>query len=135
MKSEAVRISREKCRASFRHAFLQHAGSISVSATEPVRFASWVPNVGGGKGMRQDSAFKDPVRYDDGFRTGLIGTPEQIAERIVAYKGFGVLRRLLLGFLHHHEEVEYVGRRVPPLVRGLESRLPDREAASAPSPA
>ena len=61
-----------------------------------------------GKGMWQDSEFADLVQYNDGFRTGLIGTPEQIAERIVAYKTRGV-NLLLLGFLHYLEDVEYFG--------------------------
>ncbi|WP_405933334.1 dimethylsulfone monooxygenase SfnG [Streptomyces sp. NBC_00827] len=82
-----------------------------------------------GKGMWQDSSFEDLVQYNDGFRTGLIGTPEQIAERIVAYKRLGV-DLLLLGFLHHHEEVEYFGRRVLPLVRELEAQLPRSDAES-----
>ncbi|MFF8392534.1 dimethylsulfone monooxygenase SfnG [Streptomyces sp. NPDC016172] len=76
-----------------------------------------------GKGMWQDSSFEDLVQYNDGFRTGLIGTPEQIAERIVAYKRLGV-DLFLLGFLHYHEEVEYFGNRVLPLVRELEAREP-----------
>lgn len=42
---------------------------------------------------------------------------------------------LPLGFPHHHEEVDYFGRRVPPLVRELEARLPDSEPASLPAPA
>ncbi|MFF5157386.1 LLM class flavin-dependent oxidoreductase [Streptomyces sp. NPDC000348] len=80
-----------------------------------------------GKGMWQDSTFEDLVQYNDGFRTGLIGTPEQIAERIVAYKRLGV-DLFLLGFLHYLEEVEHFGRRVLPLVREPEAR----EAGSAP---
>ncbi|NYI04586.1 dimethylsulfone monooxygenase SfnG [Allostreptomyces psammosilenae] len=83
-------------------------------------------------GMWQDSTFEDLVQYNDGFRTGLIGTPEQIAERIVAYKQRGV-DLFLLGFLHYHEEVEYFGRRVLPLVRELEAHLPDAGAPSAPA--
>ncbi|HEY1972674.1 MAG TPA: dimethyl sulfone monooxygenase SfnG [Pseudonocardia sp.] len=73
-----------------------------------------------GKGMWQDSEFADLVQYNDGFRTGLIGTPEQIAERIVEYKKRGV-HLFLLGFLHYLEDVEYFGRRVLPLVRELEA--------------
>ena len=84
-------------------------------------------STGDKKGMWQDSTFEDLVQYNDGFRTGLIGTPEQIAERIVAYKKLGV-DLLLLGFLHYHEEVEYFGRRVLPLVRELEAQLPDSDA-------
>ena len=30
------------------------------------------------------------MQYNDGFRTNLIGTPQQIAERIVALKAIGV---------------------------------------------
>ncbi|MGA5037855.1 dimethylsulfone monooxygenase SfnG [Streptomyces capoamus] len=83
-----------------------------------------------GKGMWQDSTFEDLVQYNDGFRTGLIGTPEQIAERIVAYKKLGV-DLFLLGFLHYHEEVEYFGKRVLPLVRELEAALPEGEPTTA----
>lgn len=72
-----------------------------------------------GDGMWKDSAFEDLVQYNDGFRTGLVGTPEQIAERIITYKRLGV-GLVLLGFLHFIEDVEDFGRRVLPLVRELE---------------
>ncbi|MFY0407625.1 dimethylsulfone monooxygenase SfnG [Solicola sp. PLA-1-18] len=72
------------------------------------------------KGMWQDSEFSDLVQYNDGFRTGLIGTPEQIAERMLEYKRRGA-NLLLLGFLHYHEDVQYFGREVLPLVRELEA--------------
>lgn len=77
---------------------------------------------GDGKGMWQDSEFSDLVQYNDGFRTGLIGTPEQIAERIVAYKTRGV-NLFLLGFLHCIDDVEYFGATILPLVRELEADL------------
>ncbi|MEX3613690.1 MAG: dimethyl sulfone monooxygenase SfnG [Burkholderia gladioli] len=80
-----------------------------------------------GQGMWANSKFEDLVQYNDGFRTNLIGTPEQIAERIVALKSIGA-DLVLAGFLHYHEEVEYFGRRVLPLVRELERR---REAQPA----
>ena len=57
------------------------------------------------KGMWQNSEFRDLVQYNDGFRTGLIGTPEQVARRIVDYKLAGV-DLLLLAFLHVREDVE-----------------------------
>ncbi len=60
------------------------------------------------------------MQYNDGFRTQLIGTPEQVAERIVAYKRLGV-DLILGGFLHFQEEIEYFGERVLPLVRELEA--------------
>jgi FMNH2-dependent dimethyl sulfone monooxygenase len=78
-----------------------------------------------GKGMWEESEFADLVQYNDGFRTGLIGTPEQIAERIVAYKRLGV-NLFLLGFLHYLEDVEYFGTRVLPLVRELEADAAER---------
>lgn len=74
-----------------------------------------------GQGNWAFSTFEDLVQYNDGFRTNLIGTPEQIAERIVAYKKVGV-NLILAGFLHFQEEVEYFGRRVLPLVRELEHK-------------
>lgn len=79
-------------------------------------------STGDRKGMWADSSFEDLVQYNDGFRTQLIGTPEQIARRIVDYKRRGV-NLLLLGFLHYLEEVEYFGRNVLPIVRDLEADL------------
>ncbi|MDI5975418.1 dimethylsulfone monooxygenase SfnG [Amycolatopsis magusensis] len=74
------------------------------------------------RGMWSDSEFDDLVQYNDGFRSKLIGTPEQIAHRIVEYKRRGV-NLLLLGFLHYLEEVEYFGTHVLPIVRELEAGL------------
>jgi len=73
-----------------------------------------------GTGMWQDSEFADLVQYNDGFRTGLVGTPEQIAIRIVEYKRRGV-DLMLLGFLHYLEDVAYFGAKVLPIVRELEA--------------
>jgi len=75
-----------------------------------------------GKGMWADSEFADLVQYNDGFRTGLIGTPEQIAHRIIEYKKRGA-NLILLGFLHYLEDVEHFGRHVLPIVRELEADL------------
>jgi dimethylsulfone monooxygenase len=73
-----------------------------------------------GEGNWAKSTFEDLVQYNDGFKTNLIGTAQQIAERIVAFKAAGV-DLVLLGFLHFQEEVEYFGRHVIPLVRELEA--------------
>jgi dimethylsulfone monooxygenase len=72
------------------------------------------------RGMWADSSFDDLVQYNDGFRTQLIGTPEQIAERIAAYRKRGV-DLILGGFLHFQEEISYFGSRVLPLVREIEN--------------
>jgi FMNH2-dependent dimethyl sulfone monooxygenase len=71
------------------------------------------------KGMWADSSFEDLVQYNDGFRTQLIGTAEQVAERIVAYRALGV-DLILAGFLHFQEEVQRFGSDVMPLVREME---------------
>lgn len=76
------------------------------------------------RGMWADSTFEDLVQYNDGFRTQLIGTPEQIAERISAYRKRGV-DLILGGFLHFQEEIEYFGARVLPLVREIEAAESD----------
>ncbi|MDB6078234.1 MAG: putative sulfonate monooxygenase [Akkermansiaceae bacterium] len=72
-----------------------------------------------GEGNWAKSTFEDLVQYNDGFKTNLIGTPEQIAERIVHLKSIGV-DLILSAFLHFQEEVVYFGERVLPLVRKLE---------------
>ena len=74
-----------------------------------------------GEGNWAKSTFDDLVQYNDGFRTNLIGTPEQIAQRIVELKAIGV-DLILAGFLHFIEEVEYFGKKVLPLVRELEAQ-------------
>ncbi|KAI1692999.1 luciferase-like monooxygenase domain-containing protein [Ditylenchus destructor] len=71
-----------------------------------------------GEGNWAKSSFEDLVQYNDGFKTNLIGTPQQVAERIIALKAVGV-DLVLAGFLHFQEEVEYFGKRVLPLVREL----------------
>jgi len=72
-----------------------------------------------GEGNWAKSTLEDLVQYNDGFKTNLIGTPQQIAERIIALKNAGV-SLMLLGFLHFQEEVEFFGREVIPRVRELE---------------
>lgn len=93
------------------HHEVQNAGNAS-----PEREGNWAK-----------STFEDLVQYNDGFKTDLIGTPEQIAERIVALKSVGV-DLILLGFLHFQEEVEFFGKHVIPLVRELEATRPLAEA-------
>lgn len=91
---------------------------------ERVQFAYWVPNVSGGLVTSTIDQ-----QYNDGFRTKLIGTPEQIAERIVAYRRRGV-DLILADFLHVQEEVEYFGANVLPLVRELEAQEQPAAVAS-----
>src|SRR5580693_9095282 len=74
-----------------------------------------------GQGNWATSSFEDLVQYNDGFRPNLVGTPAQIAQRILEYKAAGV-DLVLSAFLHYLEEVEYFGKRVLPLVRALEAK-------------
>lgn len=83
-------------------------------------------STGDKRGMWADSSFEDLVQYNDGFRTQLIGTPEQIADRAIEYKRRGA-NLLLLGFLHFQEEVEYFGAKVLPIIREKEAELAARE--------
>jgi alkanesulfonate monooxygenase len=88
-------------------------------------FADEVRNAGASTsnktGMWANSKFEDLVQYNDGFKTKLIGTPAQIADRIVLLKSLGV-DILLTAFLHYDEELEAFGRTVLPLVRQLEAQ-------------
>ena len=78
-------------------------------------------STGNKSGMWANSKFEDLVQYNDGFKTKLIGTKEQIAERIVLLKSLGV-NIILTAFLHYDEEIEQFGREVLPLVRELEKQ-------------
>ncbi|EJN02534.1 dimethylsulfone monooxygenase SfnG [Phyllobacterium sp. YR531] len=86
-------------------------------------FADQVKNAGKaspeGEGNWAKSSLEDLVQYNDGFRSNLIGTPVQIAKRIIALKEAGA-DLILLGFLHFQEEVQFFGKHVIPLVRELE---------------
>ena len=75
-----------------------------------------------GKGMWADSSFEDLVQYNDGFKTRLIGTPEEIADRIIEYKKVGV-NVMLTCYLHFQEEIAAFGRDVLPIVREKEKDL------------
>ncbi len=72
-------------------------------------------------GMWANSNFEDLVQYNDGFRSGLIGTKEQVAEKIQQFHEAGV-DLILGGFLHYSDDLPAFGRDVIPLVHQLESR-------------
>lgn len=75
-----------------------------------------------GKGMWSESSFEDLVQYNDGFKTGLIGTAEQVADRIIELKKIGI-DIVLTGFLHYEEDLQAFGEKVIPLVREKETAL------------
>lgn len=82
-------------------------------------------------GMWVDSQPRDLVQYNDGFRTNLIGTPEQIAERICHLRELGV-DLILCAFLHFHDEIRYFGEQVIPLVREMEALANARASDATP---
>lgn len=114
-----ARPTEQEARAQLQ-AILDHADTDAVRG-----FRYEVQNAGSAspekEGNWAKSTFEDLVQYNDGFRPGLIGTPLQIARRIIEYKKAGV-DLLLLGFLHFQEEVEFFGREIIPLVRELEQQ-------------
>lgn len=77
-------------------------------------------STGNKKGMWADSKLEDLVQYNDGFKTKLIGTKEQIADRILLLKSLGV-DLVLTAHLHYEEDIERFGKEVLPLVRKLEA--------------
>ena len=72
-------------------------------------------------GMWANSNFEDLVQYNDGFRSGLIGTADQVADRIRQFYEVGV-DLILGGFLHYSDDLPAFGRTVIPLVREIEPR-------------
>ena len=71
--------------------------------------------------MWADSKFEDLVQYNDRFKTKLIGTPEQIADKIMLLKSIGV-NVLLVAFLHYDDDIQQFGDHVLPLVGELEAK-------------
>ncbi|GAA0302803.1 FMNH2-dependent dimethyl sulfone monooxygenase [Gracilibacillus halotolerans] len=74
------------------------------------------------EGMWANSTKEDLVQYNDGFKTGFIGTPEQVANRIIELKKIGV-DIVLTGHFHYEEDLRRFGEQVIPLVREKEKQL------------
>ena len=72
-------------------------------------------STGNKKGMWADSKLEDLVQYNDGFKTKLIGTKEQIADRILLLKSLGV--DLVLEAAGRGEDVEDEIRRTGDIYR------------------
>ena len=94
-------------------------------------FADQVQNAGASTssktGMWASSKFEDLVQYNDGFKTKLIGTPDQIVERILLLKSLGV-NVLLVAFLHYEDEIETFGEQILNRVRELEAEGRGKDA-------
>jgi FMNH2-dependent dimethyl sulfone monooxygenase len=71
-------------------------------------------------GMWANSDFANLVQPNDGFKTGLFGPADLIADRIRQYYEVGV-DLILCAFLHYTDELPEFGRQVIPLVQQLQA--------------
>jgi FMNH2-dependent dimethyl sulfone monooxygenase len=71
-------------------------------------------------GMWAESKGRDFVQQNDGFKPDLIGTPEQIAEKIQEFHAVGV-DLILTGFFHYEEDLAAFGRDVIPMLKRMPS--------------
>ncbi|CAN5153865.1 hypothetical protein BH24GEM2_BH24GEM2_12750 [soil metagenome] len=80
-------------------------------------YQDWINNTQ----MEQRVSLEDYSVSNRGLRSGLVGTPEQVAERIVEFEEAG-LDLLLLQFSPQLEEMERFAEAVIPLVNGAVAR-------------
>lgn len=80
-------------------------------------------------GMWSNSRKQDLVQPNDGFKTGLIGTREQIAERIVQLREIGI-DLVLVGVLNYDWELAAFGEQIIPQVRALEKQVLETPSVS-----
>jgi FMNH2-dependent dimethyl sulfone monooxygenase len=88
--------------------------NVQQSAKGFANYQDWLQNTQ----LEQRVTLEEYSVSNRGLRSGLIGTPEQVAERIIEFEKAG-LDLLLLQFSPQHEEMERFAEQVIPLVRGL----------------
>jgi len=92
-------------------------------------FGQWV----NGTQLEQRLKLEDYSVSNRGLRSGLIGTPRQIAERIAAFERAGV-DLLLLQFSPQLEEMErFAAQVMPEIARGERARSPEFAGVPVPS--
>jgi FMNH2-dependent dimethyl sulfone monooxygenase len=121
-----VRETEEKAKQVLKEIVLQADKEAVEGFESQVQFAGKASPEG--EGMWANSSFENLVQYNDGFRTGLIGTPEQVANQIIELKKIGV-DIILTGFLHYEEEIKTFGETIIPLVRQKEQELKEKAGA------
>ena len=92
---------------------------VRQSARGFANYQDWIQNTK----LERQVSLQDYSVSNRGLRSGLVGTPEQVAEQVLAFEAAG-LDLLLLQFSPQHEEMERFAEEVIPLVR---------EASDAPS--
>jgi dimethylsulfone monooxygenase len=86
---------------------------VKQSAKGFANYQDWIDNTQ----LEQRVSLEDYSVSNRGLRAGLVGTPEQVAERILAFERVG-LDLLLLQFSPQLEEMERFAEEVIPLVNG-----------------
>jgi FMNH2-dependent dimethyl sulfone monooxygenase len=102
---------------------------VRQSARGYANYQEWISNTQ----LEQRVSLEDYSVSNRGLRAGLIGTPEQVAERIGAFEDAGV-DLLLLQFSPQYEEMERFAEEVMPLVANHSRRPPREHRREAPSP-
>ncbi|MDQ3606844.1 MAG: LLM class flavin-dependent oxidoreductase, partial [Gemmatimonadota bacterium] len=87
---------------------------VRQSAKGFANYQDWIQNTQ----LEQKVSLEDYSVSNRGLRSGLVGTPEQVAERILEFENAG-LDLLLLQFSPQHEEMERFAEEVIPLVNGV----------------
>jgi len=80
-------------------------------------YQDWLANTN----LEQRVSLEDYSVSNRGLRAGLVGSPEQVAERILEFERAGA-DLLLLQFSPQYEEMERFAEEVIPLVRGVRAR-------------
>lgn len=90
---------------------------VRQSARGYANYQEWISNTQ----LEQRVSLEDYSVSNRGLRSGLVGTPEQVADRIRAFEAAGV-DLLLLQFSPQYEEMERFATEVIPLVNGARTR-------------
>lgn len=86
---------------------------VQQSASGFANYQDWIENTQ----LERRVSLEDYSVSNRGLRAGLVGTPEQVAERVLEFEAAG-LDLLLLQFSPQHEEMEHFAEEVIPLVNG-----------------
>ena len=97
---------------------IERITDVRQSAQGYANYQEWISNTQ----LEQRVSLEDYSVSNRGLRSGLVGTPEQVAERVLAFETAGV-DLLLLQFSPQFEEMERFAEQVIPLVSG--SLVPD----------
>ncbi|MBB4636717.1 LLM class flavin-dependent oxidoreductase [Longimicrobium terrae] len=98
---------------------------VQQSARGYANYQDWISNTQ----LEQRVSLEDYSVSNRGLKSGLVGTPEQVAERMVAFQDAG-LDLMLLQFSPQQEEMERFAEQVIPLVNQARPRA-DTPALSA----